>query len=549
MDDALHIVTLRGANEFTYCPRLFWLEWVAGEFEGNEHTAQGEHVHRRVDRPGGKLAAPEDEDAPWESRSLWLSDAELGISGKLDLVETDGDEVMPVDTKKGRPTREKTLWPADRVQLTLQGVLLRAAGYRVSKIAVYYDSVRRRVVEPLTIANIDEALGVVAQAREVLRTKKSPPPLVDSPKCRGCSLHAICMPDETNALLGKGGAPRQVLVPRTDAWPGYVATAGARVGKSMRELVVKPPASSDEPEVRLPLDKLSELNLLGGVQITTQAMQACMDRDIPVRFFSYGGWYYGRATGFASRNVAVRIAQFRAFETDVALHVARVLIADKIHNSRVLLQRNASDDVTADVLRPLKRIRGSALGAESAAQLLGFEGEAARTYWSGFDRMVRAHDERLAMRGRNRRPPEDPVNALLSFTYALLVKDCVRAIEAAGLDPFLGLYHTPHHGRPALALDLMEPFRPLIADSVVLQVIRRNEIGVDGFVRTGQAVRMKDRARKDLIAAYERRMGDEVAHPVFQYRASYRRTLAIQARLLARYLTGEIDAYPAFRTR
>jgi len=150
---------------------------------------------------------------------------------------------------------------------------------------------------------------------------------------------------------------------------------------------------------------------------------------------------------------------------------------------------------------------------------------------------------------RVERPPRDRVNALLGYTYALLVKDCVRAVEAAGLDPYLGVYHTPHHGRPALALDLMEPFRPLLADSVVLQVIRRSEIKPNDFRETGPSVAMKSGARKTLITAYERRMAEEITHPVFGYRASYRRTLAIQARLLARTLTGELDAFPSFRTR
>jgi len=163
--------------------------------------------------------------------------------------------------------------------------------------------------------------------------------------------------------------------------------------------------------------------------------------------------------------------------------------------------------------------------------------------------MVGRDEPAFLMGGRNRRPPEDPTNALLSFGYALLVKDCVLAISGCGLDPHLGVFHTPHHGRPALALDLMEPFRSIIIDSVVLQMIRRGEAKPDDFVRTGQAVAMKPRVRKKLISAYERRMDELVTHPVFGYRISYRRILAVQARLIARFFCAEIDDMPSFRTR
>jgi len=151
--------------------------------------------------------------------------------------------------------------------------------------------------------------------------------------------------------------------------------------------------------------------------------------------------------------------------------------------------------------------------------------------------------------GRNRRPPTDPVNALLSYAYAMLVKDVAISLQAVGFDPYLGFYHTLRYGRPSLALDMMEEFRPIIADSVVLWVINNRVLTQDDFIVRGHAAALKPDARKKFISAYERRVDALVTHPVFGYRISYRRVLEVQARLLGRYLTGEIAAYPSFRTR
>jgi CRISPR-associated protein Cas1 len=215
-----------------------------------------------------------------------------------------------------------------------------------------------------------------------------------------------------------------------------------------------------------------------------------------------------------------------------------------------MLRRNADEIEGSDLeIAILKRLISQAEEAESADILLGIEGESARRYWSIFSSLLARDHEIFRMEGRNRRPPRDPSNAMLSFGYALLVKDCTTALHSAGLDPFLGMYHTAHHGRPALALDLMEPFRPLVVDSIVLQMIRRGEVQSDDFIFTGQAVAMKPHARKALLRAYERRMDELIAHPVFGYRISYRQTLSVQARLLARVLLGEIPQLPSFRTR
>ena len=561
------LIPARGVNAWVFCPRLFWLEYVVGEFADNEHTVEGRSIHKRVDKPGGRMPAPDGKDEPsWQTRSLWLSDQDIGVTAKLDLVDlidegrSEDSAVFPVDTKKGKAPDEG-LWPADEIQLILQALLLRAHGYRVDKIAAWYHGSRKRVGVDLTDAMIERAKAAVAGAA-TCRGKNSPPsPLVDSPKCRGCSLNVLCLPDEVNAVgrdhLCEANDEnhdeiRRVFPARDDRLPLYVQSHGTRVGLSKQELKIMPRKNSDEDVTRVGLGRVSQLNLMGYVQITTQATQACLRNDIPIAYFSGGGWFYGRTVGMGNRQVQYRIAQFEAFESDTALDLARVLIADKIANARTLLRRNAergdADNLDFE-LKEIDNLRKRAEQAEDAETLLGLEGNAARRYWQVFSQMVGRDEDGFLMGGRNRRPPEDPTNALLSYGYALLVKDCTLALAGCGLDPHLGIYHTPHHGRPALALDLMEPFRPIIVDSAVLQMISRGEAKPDDFKRTGQAVAMKKRVRKKLIRAYERRMDALVTHPVFGYRISYRRILSVQARLMSRFFGGEIDGMPSFRTR
>lgn len=227
------------------------------------------------------------------------------------------------------------------------------------------------------------------------------------------------------------------------------------------------------------------------------------------------------------------------------------MVEGKIRNQRTLLRRNARTS-TGDAHRALTRLAGRAGRAHSAGQLLGFEGEAAHIYFGAFDAMLAgpaALDPPLSFAGRNRRPPRDPVNALLSFAYALLVREAVVACVRVGFDPHVGLYHRPRYGRPSLALDLAEEFRPIVADSVVVGFINNGQASERSFIARAGAFSLAQGARRDFIAAFERRMETEVRHPVFGYAASYRRIIELQARVLAKALAGEIADYRPFTTR
>ena len=553
------LVPARMVNEYVYCPRLAYLEWVQGDWADNADTAEGRFRHRVVDQPGGALPSPA--DAPGEAihaRSVWLSAEEEHLTARIDLIEGDGQTVTPVDYKRGAaPDLPEGAWEADRAQLCAQGLILRANGYTCHGGVIYYAGSKTRVTVPFDDALIARTRQVV-QALRQLADGPIPPPLIGSPKCVRCSLAGICLPDETNLLADRqtgetDGEVRRLVPARDDALPLYVQQQGARISRSGEVLEVW---LNDTQLAQARLFETSHIALFGNVQITTQALSAALDAGIPVAYFSMGGWFKGLARGPDHKNVLLRIAQYRAaLDTARSLELARAFVTAKIRNCRTLLMRNHTDP-PAEVLEALKQLAREAQRAHDMPRLLSVEGQAARLYFGAFIGMLKprvtedsSQQWAFDFNGRNRRPPRDPLNALLSYAYSLLAKDLSVLAQVVGFDPYLGFYHQPRYGRPSLALDVMEEFRPLIADSVVLTVVNTGVLTPADFIRRGPAAALTEPARKKFIRAYENRMDTLITHPVFGYRVSYRRVLEVQLRLLGRVLNGEIPDYPAFTTR
>jgi CRISP-associated protein Cas1 len=296
---------------------------------------------------------------------------------------------------------------------------------------------------------------------------------------------------------------------------------------------------------------VSQLAVFGRAQISTQALQECFARGVPVLWLSAGGWLHGYAQGPPSKYVDLRRRQ-TAVHAQGGDGLAQHMIAGKIMNCRTLLRRNGRGDLTRTV-ESLKKLADQARETDNFATLLGIEGTAARLYFGSFPAMIGDAASEFAaefsMLGRNRRPPRDPVNALLSFCYSMLTKDLVAVTLGVGLDPYLGIYHRSRYGRPSLALDLAEEFRPLIADSVTLGLFNNGEIARSDFTRRAGGVALTPDGRRTVLRAYERRLSTEIKHPVFGYRISYRRVLDVQARLLAAYLVGEVPEYTPMITR
>lgn len=559
------LIPARMLNEFTYCPRLAYLEWVQGEFVDNLETLEGSFGHRRVDKPtAAEVPAPDepndrDDDADDErqspetihTRSLMLSAPDEGLIAKMDLVDISAGEAIPVDYKRGHvPDVPGGAYEPERVQLCAQGLVLRENGYHCEGGVLYFIGSRRRVSVPFDDALVDRTRELIQAMRRMGDSGVMPPPLNDSPKCPRCSLVGICLPDETTMLRcmaedsGKQ-AVRRLLPARQDALPLYVQEQGAYLGKSADELTVK---QKGKLLAKVRLIDTSQVSLFGNAQVSAQALREITVRGIPVCHFSYGGWFHGMTVGMPHKNVELRMRQYAAAaDSALAMPLARSFIMGKIKNCRTLLRRHLKED-SERLLPALAEHVQKAASAADAARLLGVEGMAAKLYFSGLSTLFK-QDHAFRFDNRNRRPPRDPVNAMLSFVYAMLVKDLTVALYAAGFDPMLGLFHQPRYGRPSLALDLAEEFRPLIADSVVLTLINNGEVSPKDFLCRAGGVALTPAGRKAVIAGYERRMDTLVTHPVFQYRISYRRILEVQARLLGRVLLGEIEQYPSFCTR
>lgn len=542
------LLPARMVNEFVYCPRLFYLEWVEARFADNDDTRLGQQVHRKVDVEAGAAPLPEDGELR-RARSVTVSSERLGVIAKLDLVEGDGGSVVPVDYKKGSPQPDGSPWPSDEVQVCLQALLLRESGYQCEHAELWYAETRQRVRVELTAERLSWAADVVADARGIADRAGPPLPLVDSPKCPRCSLVGLCLADETNTLLARREQPPRRLVPRDpDQRPVYVTEPGSFVGVRSGRLEV---TFKKEKLASFRLLDVAQLAVFGRVQISTQALGECFARGIPVLWLSSGGWLQGFALGQPSKYVELRRQQ-TAVHAQGGAGLAQQMIAGKILNCRTLLRRNSRGDVSS-TLAALKRLAQQAREASNFASLLGIEGTAARMYFGSLPSTLAAVAEpfgtEFSQLGRNRRPPLDPLNALLSFCYSMLTKDLVAVTLGVGFDPYLGVYHRSRYGRPSLALDLAEEFRPLIADSVVITLLNKGEITASDFIRRAGAVSLTADGRRTVLKAYERRLDTEVRHPVFGYQISYRRVLDVQARLLAGVLVGELPEYIPMVTR
>jgi CRISPR-associated endonuclease Cas1/CRISPR-associated protein Cas4 len=486
------------------------------------------------------------------ARSITLSSNRLGLIARMDLVEGEGNRVTPVDYKRGkRPHVPRGAYDPERVQLCVQGLILEEHGYVCEEGLLCFTESRERV----RVVFDDELKALTRNAIDGLRLVavggQIPPPLDDSPKCPRCSLVGICLPDEVAYLRTQEIAPRPLAVARDEALPLYVQARSAKVAKKGETLEI---FVEDQKVQTVRLIDVSQLVLMGQVYVTTPTLHELMARDIPISWHSFGGWFLGHSTGTGHKNVEIRTAQYRAsFDDGWCLRLAKGFVLAKIRNQRTLLRRNwkAEGDPT-ELVEGFQQDLRRAERAGDLAELLGAEGQAAARYFGAFATMLsRDSDQSLKFdfTTRNRRPPTDPVNALLSYAYTLLVRSWTVALTAVGFDAYRGFYHQPRYGRPALALDMMEPFRPLIADSSVLQAINNGEVRPSDFIGAAGSVALTDDGRKRFIGAFERRLSHEITHPLFGYKLSYRRLLELQARLLSRHLLGELAEFPNFTTR
>jgi CRISPR-associated protein Cas1 len=406
----------RMVNEFAYCPRLFFYEWVEGLFKESSDTIEGAIQHRRVDEKATPLPEPGDLPQSIHARSVTLTSERLKVIAKLDLVEAEGGIVTPVDYKHGRPREGANgleLWPSDRAQLAVQGIILRDNGYRCDEGIVYYRKTGQRVRVALDDELLAATEALIREAWSTAEAPQIPPPLVNSPKCPRCSVVGICLPDET---MASGAAEleeepeqlalfetarrkpvkrevRALVTSRIEQRPLYLNSQGVSVGKSGAVLQVRKEKALLQ-EVRI--GEICQVSLMGNVQISTQAVQSLCEAEVPICYFSMGGWFYGITMGLNQKNVFLRRSQYRLSEQEYFVTaIARRLVAGKIRNQRTLLQRNHIEP-NRPTLAGLRAMADRAEVASSPDQLLGIEGHAARLYFGDFAGMIKPDEEQGA---------------------------------------------------------------------------------------------------------------------------------------------------------
>lgn len=332
----------------------------------------------------------------------------------------------------------------------------------------------------------------------------------------------------------------------------FVTTQGAYLSKEGESVVV---SVEREVKLRVPIHTLGGVVCFGNVACSPFLLGHCAEHGVAVSMLSEHGRFLARVHGPVSGNVLLRREQYRRADDDAsALAIARTVVLAKVANARAVLQRGLRDHgdkpsaeaITPAVLR-MERMLDEVMECDDLERLRGKEGDAGREYFGVFDHLITAQKESFYLRDRNRRPPRDNINALLSFTYTLLAHDCVGALEAVGLDPQVGFLHKDRSGRPSLALDLMEEFRPYFADRLVLSLVNLKQLQARDFKRTESgAVEMSDEGRKTLLVAYQKRKQEEIKHPYLNDTMPVGLLFYVQALLMARHLRGDLDAYPPF---
>jgi CRISPR-associated protein Cas1 len=584
------LIPVRALNQVTYCQRLYYLEYVESVMPTNEHVEDGLFQHRRVDDPNLQHRPRKDGEV-LHTRSVQVSSEWLGISGKLDLIEEKNGKVYPVEYKRGTgPAAQNDapqFWDNDAVQVCAQGLLLEEElGVPVTTGILYYIGSKTRVEVPLDDDLRAKTMQAIRTIRE-LSIRDSPPeplPAELRHRCFGCSLAPVCQPEETLYCLG-----RQQLTPTEEEAAGitrvlpqsaegailYLQEPGSHVGKRSEHLVVR---KNGQEIQRVPIAAIRQVVVFGNVQVSTQALECLATLEVPVVYMTGYGRFIAALQPAPTKNVLLRVNQFRLFaDPERALNLAKAVVKAKVANQRTLLMRSLrsrSVDDTSNGSRQLSDpsengIRGTDEPAardmadlltrldriSDPAVLLGTEGQAAALYFGQFSRMLKipvptkTGSTGFDFKSRNRRPPRDPVNALLSFGYALLLKDCFSALCTVGFDPYHGFFHVGRHGKPSLALDLMEEFRAIIADSVALTLINTGSLTPQDFLVWRESCHLTEDGRKRFFQAYEQRKATVVTHPVFGYKMSYGRMVEVQARMLAAYVRGDIPSYTGFTVR
>lgn len=546
-------IPVRTLQNYAYCPRLMYFQFVEKIFIDNADTVAGNTIHSRVNTPStGDY--PEDIVSVDKIayRSLALESKSLGIHGIIDLVEQENGIVSILDYKRGNPRilpdGELAAKDYDAVQIGAYAMLMQDNGYKIDKAFIYYASAKKRIQVKLEDILFDRIKNIIDQVRKTV-AGPMPDPLIEDSRCLYCSLYPVCLPGESRCWKHQSKPGKILLPPDAEDISGetiIIQDPRSYLSKKNDTFVI----SIEGKTVSVhPFRCVRYILLFGYIQFSTQVLMTCLENDIIISLFSSAGRYIGRLDGGTISGLDSRYGQYKTAENEqISVSIARTMIEAKIANQRTFLMRNAISS-NKHILSQLSLCRKKASQALTREGLNGIEGKAAALYFASFPSMIRNPEFQNIFLERNRRPPRDPINAMLSLGYSMLAAEITGICDSNGLDPACGLLHVPRYGRPALALDLMEEFRPLIVDSIVISLINRKEINLSHFISASTGCTLNNQGRKIFWNAYFRRMNTEIRHPSFKYSLSYRRMLIIQVRQLWRIFRGDAIHYEPLMPR
>jgi CRISPR-associated protein Cas1 len=574
LDSHAPLVRVMALHALAYCQRLFYLEEVEEIRVADASVFAGRELHAGLEA-----------DEEGEAVGIELTSQTLGLTGKVDCLKRRDGSYVPYEHKRGKPARADDgtaeAWPSDRLQVIAYAMLLEEAfGQAIAEGRIRYHAANVTVRVPIDEQARTELREAIAAARRLRESVERPPIAENERLCARCSLAPVCLPEEVRQERDPERDPVRLFPPDRDGSTLHVVSQGAHVGRSGDSIVIKP---RDGPESKHPSRGVDTLLLHGFAQVSTQALRLCVEHGIGIHWLTTTGYHTASLTPTAGQ-VQRRIRQYRALTDEATcLRLARALVLAKVESQHRYLLRATrgntprtgqgdcpledrgtvplsgpqpeSNATVRELLLPhLSAIQDALKNAANAADrdsLRGQEGTAAVHYFHGLRALLNEQvPETLRSASRNRRPPLDRFNALLSYGYGLLHTAVMRAVLSVGLEPALGFFHTPRSAAYPLVLDLMELFRVALWDLVLIGSLNRGQWDPDADFAVSQAkVWLSEAGRKKAIELFEARLQEAWKHPVLNYSLSYARTIELEARLLEKEWTGEPGLFARSRLR
>lgn len=521
LEDHQYDIPFYAINAYVYCPYRYYLEHVQGIFADNAHITEGRFIHTtksKQSRWGNKKKIP----------GVFVASEELGVYGYVDYVISDSDDLRPIEIKKSSSTH---LYENDRLQLIAEAVALsESTGKNVRLGVLKYEGSGKRFHVKIEEKAIEKLKKTLSEMRKILSGEVTPKPK-KSTKCEKCSLVSYCMPPDKDL--------KRMVAPHSERKESlFVMRQGAIVSRTGKSFLV---SYNGEKLARVNAYSLSRIQLYGMVTLTTPALKLAVEEGIPVSFMTLSGKLITKLSAPLSKNVMLRKIQYQKFEDpEFAVPLAKKLMTAKFDNMISALKRLGKNREQKADIEFIKQQKRNIKAAKSIEEIRGLEGIATKNYFQELQNYV---PEDFDFDGRNRRPPKDEVNALLSFVYYLLLTDIQGICESVGLDPFLGFIHTTSYGKPSLALDLMEPFRPIF-DVMVINLLSSKKLKKTDFYHAEEGIRLKESARKKVVTSYRQRTITKAYHPALKSSVEYIRIFETESRLICKELTGEAEYVP-----